>query len=73
MWIIIILVGIGRFQLNWNMQTIDFNIVSMGIPSFSFLRSFSGDWVRIVCYVPVGLLIYYIKLIMSNKKSVVNN
>jgi hypothetical protein len=57
LWIIIVLVGVGKFAINWSTGQTSFTPFAIQIPCFSAIRALYGQW-TIAAHFPLGAVIF---------------
>lgn len=57
LWLLFILVGMGRFAINWTTGEFTFNLFSFQIPSCSASRPLYGPW-TVAAYLPIGAMAF---------------
>ena len=57
LWLIIVLVGVGKFAVNWGTGQWTYQLIAIQIPCFSMVRPFYGPW-TVAAYVPLGAIAF---------------
>jgi len=57
LWLIIVLVGVGKFAVNWGTGQWTYQLFAIQIPCFSMTRPFYGPW-TVAAYVPLGAIVF---------------
>jgi hypothetical protein len=57
LWVVFVLVGIGRLAINWTTGQYTFNILSIRIPCAQATADFYGPWTVAVC-LPLGAILF---------------
>jgi hypothetical protein len=57
LWLIVVLVGIGKFAVNWGTNQWTYQLIAIQIPCFSMIRPFYGPW-TVAAYVPLGAIVF---------------
>jgi hypothetical protein len=57
LWLIVVLVGVGRLAVNWGTDEYTFQLIAINIPCFQMARPFYGSW-TVAVYVPVGAIVF---------------
>jgi hypothetical protein len=57
LWSIIVLVGVGKFAVNWVTGQWTYQVIAIQIPCFSMIRPFYGPW-TVAAYVPLGAIAF---------------
>jgi hypothetical protein len=57
LWLIIVLVGVGKFAVNWGTGQWTYQLIAIQIPCFSMTRPFCGPW-TVAAYVPLGAIAF---------------
>jgi hypothetical protein len=57
LWLIIVLVGVGKFAVNWGTDQWTYQLIAIQIPCFSMTRSLYGPWI-VAAYVPLGAMVF---------------
>jgi hypothetical protein len=57
LWLIIVLVGVGKFAVNWGTGQWTYQLIAIQIPCFSMTRSLYGPWM-VAAYVPLGAMVF---------------
>jgi hypothetical protein len=57
LWAIIVLVGVGKFAVNWGTGQWAYQLLAIQIPCFSMTRPIYGPWV-VAAYLPVGAIVF---------------
>src|SRR5262249_53140877 len=60
LWMIIVLVGVGKFAVNWGTGEWTFQLVAVQIPCFEMARYLYQPW-RVAGFVPVGALFFLLQ------------
>ena len=57
LWLIIVLVGVGKFAVNWGTGEWTYQLFAFQVPCFSMTRNLYGPWV-VATYIPLGAIIF---------------
>jgi hypothetical protein len=57
LWMLFVLVGVGKFAVNWTTDQWTFQLLAIHIPCFSATRPFYGPW-TIEAYLPLGAILF---------------
>ena len=57
LWLIIVLVGVGKFAVNWGTGQWTYQLFAIQIPCFSMTRPLYGPW-TVAAYVPLGAMVF---------------
>jgi hypothetical protein len=57
LWMVLVLVGVGKFAVNWNTGQWTFTILAVQIPSAGATAPFYAPW-TIAAYLPLGAIIF---------------
>jgi len=57
LWLIIVLVGVGKFAVNWGTGQWTYQLIAIQIPCFSMTRTLYGPW-TVAAYVPLGAMVF---------------
>lgn len=57
LWLIIVLVGVGKFAVNWGTGEWTYQLIAIQIPCFSMIRTPYGPW-TVAAYVPLGAIAF---------------
>ncbi len=57
LWAIIVLVGVGKFAVNWGTGQWTYQLLAIQIPCFSMTRPLYGPW-TVAAYVPLGAIVF---------------
>jgi hypothetical protein len=58
LWMIFVLIGVGKFAVNWTTGQYTFQLLTIHIPCFSATRPFYGPW-TVETYLPLGALLFF--------------
>jgi hypothetical protein len=57
LWLLIVLVGVGKFAVNWGTGEWTYQLFAFQVPCFSMTRNLYGPWI-VAAYVPLGAIIF---------------
>jgi hypothetical protein len=57
LWLIIVLVGVGKFAVNWGTGQWTYQPIAIQIPCFSMTHPLFGPW-TVAAYVPLGAMVF---------------
>ena len=57
LWLIIVLVGVGKFAVNWRTGQWTYQLSAIQIPCFSMTRPLYGPW-TVAAHVPLGAMVF---------------
>jgi hypothetical protein len=57
LWLIIVLVGFGKFAVNWGTGEWTYQLIAIQIPCFSMTHPLYGPWI-VAAYMPLGAIVF---------------
>jgi hypothetical protein len=57
LWLIVVLVGVGKFAVNWGTGQWTYQLIAIQIPCFSMTHPLYGPW-TVAAYVPLGAMVF---------------
>ena len=57
LWSVIVLVGVGKFAVNWGTGEWSYQLLAFQLPCFSMTHSLYGPWI-VAAYIPLGAIIF---------------